>query len=403
VSASSRSTVDPALDVGLNLMFLGPRAGGIGRYARELPGALLEAEPATRITVFAGRDLPPEVRAEPWADAVRWLILPVGATGPTAQAIQHLVLPGLARAARLDVLHSPANIGPTIAPGVATVVSLMDLIWLTHADQWNPDPAAQRTMRRWVRHSVRHADRIFTITHAAAAEIVPGLGVPASRIAVTPLAVRSDTVEPIPEPQLRARLDLHGARVLLCVAQKRRYKHLEVLVRALPTLAEDVVLVCPGAPTPYEDELRALGAQLGVTHRLRLADWVSEAELAALYRLADALALPSLTVGVGLPVLEAMAQRLPVACSDIPALSEISGDAARLFDPHDQSAVDAALRDVLEDELLRAALVQRGLTQAARYTWRGTGLATLAGYREAIAQRAGGRHRWSRHADGPLA
>ena len=59
-------------------------------------------------------------------------------------------------------------------------------------------------------------------------------------------------------------MQLGAARVVLCVAQKRPYKNLHSLVRALRELEEDVVLVLPGAPTAYERRLRALADELGV-------------------------------------------------------------------------------------------------------------------------------------------
>lgn len=384
---------DRPLRVGLNLLFLGERAGGVGRYARELPGALLEAEPATRITVFIAADAPADVRAEPWADRVRWVRLPLPAGARALQLGQHAALPSLAAATRLDVLHSPANAGPVVTPGVASVVSLMDLIWLHHADEWDTDPRAQRAMRRAVGHVARHADRVLAISEAAAEDLAAHLPLPADRIGVTPLGVRPPGVVPAPQAAVRARLNLGRSRVLLCVAQKRAYKNLERLVRALPALPDDVRLVLPGSSTPYEQRLRVVAAEVGVADRLRLPDWLSEPELAALYGLSDGFALPSLTEGFGLPVLEAMAHGLPVACSDIPALREVAGDAALRFDPFDQAAADACLTRLLDDSTLRAELVQRGRERAAQFPWVRTGRATLAGYRAAMASRGRGRSR----------
>jgi glycosyltransferase involved in cell wall biosynthesis len=374
--------------VGLNLIFLGERAGGVGRYARELPGALLAAEPATELHVFVSRDAPGDLRAEPWAGSVRWVTLPVALHGPPLHVpAEYLALPALAAARRLDVLHSPANTGPVLTPGLASVVSLHDLIWLHRPEEWEVSPRAQRAMRLRVGHALRHADRIFAVSHAAAEDIAKTLGLAPARIEVTPHGVRPPTVRPMAEDALRAQLRLGDARVLLCVAQKRPYKNLLALVRALPELDGDVVLVLPGARTAYEEELRALAAELGVSARVRLPDWVSEEQLEGLYALSSALVLPSLIEGFGMPVIEAMLRGLPVACSQIPALREIAGDAALTFDPERQDELVAVLRRLLEDRALARTLVERGRERAGAFTWRRAGELSLAGYRRALADR----------------
>lgn len=381
----TKGDVSRPLRVGLNLIFLGEHAGGVGRYARRLPGALLAAEPATEVTVFVSRDAPADLREEPWADGVRWVRLPVTMQGPPLHVpAEYMALPLLAAASRLDVLHSPANTGPTITPGVASVVSVMDLIWLHRPAEWEASARVHRTMRRRVGRAVRGADRIFTISQATAEDLVRTLGVSRERIEVTPLAADPPQAQGIPAEILRARLDLGDARVVLCVAQKRPYKNLHRLVRALPTLARDVMLVLPGAPTAYEEELRTLAAELGVAERVRFPDWLSEAELEGLYALSSAFVLPSLIEGFGMPVLEAMLRGVPVACASTPALSEVAGDAALLFDPERQEGIDRAIEQLLEApvaEDLRAG----GHLRATSFTWARTGEATLAGYRRAIA------------------
>ena len=71
----------------------------------------------------------------------------------------------------------------------------------------------------------------------------------------------------------------------------------------------------------------------GVTRDVRLLGFRPPEELEGLYRVAACVVLPSLYEGFGLPVLEAMARGIPVACSDIPALREVAGDAALRFPP----------------------------------------------------------------------
>jgi glycosyltransferase involved in cell wall biosynthesis len=191
----------------------------------------------------------------------------------------------------------------------------------------------------------------------------------------------------VDEEDVRASLRLDGP-VILSVAQKRPYKNLGTLIRAMADLAERATLVLVGSPTAHEEELRALARQLGVEENVRFPGWVSEPELEGLYRLASCFVLPSLIEGFGLPVLEAMARGVAIACSDRPSLPEVAGNAALLFDPEDQQAVTNAIRRLLDDRELAARLVERGRERVRLYTWERTAEATLASYRRAVEQKA---------------
>ena len=378
------------LRVGLNLIFMGERAGGAGRYARELPGALLAAEPQTEVHVFVSRDAPADLREQPWAGSVRWVTVPISLQGPPLQLpAEYALLPALAAARRLEVLHSPANLGPTLTPTITSVVSLLDLIWLHRPEEWEASPRVHRTMRRRVARAVAGADRIFAISRAAADDFTATLGLGADRIEVTPLGVAAPTAPPLAEQTLRTRLGLGQARVVLCVAQKRPYKNLHRLLRALPELDEQVVLVLPGSPTAHERELRSLAAELNVEGRVHFPDWLSESELEGLYALSEVFVLPSLIEGFGLPVIEAMQRGLPVACSNAPALAEVAGDGALLFDPERQAEVTAAIGRLLDDRELARSLAVSGRERAREFSWRRTGELSLHGYRRAIADRLG--------------
>ncbi len=106
---------------------------------------------------------------------------------------------------------------------------------------------------------------------------------------------------------------------------------------------------------------------------------VSRETLVDLLRRSSCLVFPSLYEGFGLPPLEAMACGCPVACSDAAALPEVTGGAARLFDPHDPEAIAAAVLEVLAAPTDWA---RRGLERAAGFSWAQTARATAAVYRE---------------------
>jgi glycosyltransferase involved in cell wall biosynthesis len=374
------------MKIGLNLVFLGEEAAGAGRYVRELLPALLEAEPSNRLAAFVSERVPESFLAQPWAGEVEWVRVRLGG-GARHLATVMVGLPVLAVRRGLDVLHSPANVGPLLAPRVAKVVTLLDLIPLHQREGWEAGRRARFAMGTLGLASARRADRVIAISEAAKRDFVETAGVPVEKIDVTPLGVRVDEgAEATPEAELRAGLDLGPGHVVLCVAQKRPYKNLGALVRALPDLESDTRLVLTGSSTAHEDALRALAVSLGVSDRVRFTVWLPEPDLEGLYRAATCFALPSLIEGFGLPVLEAMARGLPVACSDRYALPEVTGGAAVLFDPEDQGEVTGALQRLLTDEALRSDLTRKGREQARLFTWARTARATLDSYRKAVAR-----------------
>lgn len=373
--------------IGLNLVYLIRRAGGVGTYARELIPALLEAEPASRITAFVSRELDEEDRRAPWADEVDWVKLPATVTqGPPWRSIlsmraQWVTIPRLARELKLDVIHGPANIVPLVAPGTATVVTLHDLIWLRHPDSMTARDTL--AMKLTAIPSARMADRVITGSRAARQDILNTLGLRPDRVDVVPHGVAVTARASTPEPALRERFALGEGPMVLCVSQKRTHKNLAHLIRAVAGL--EATLVLPGSRTPHQEELERLALQLRVAERVRFPDWVSDEELEGLYRLAACFVLPSFEEGFGLPVLEAMSRGVPVCCATASSLPEVAGDAALFFDPHDVDAMRSAIGRVLEGPSLSADLAERGRARAAMFTWRRTAEATLECYRRAMA------------------
>jgi len=95
---------------------------------------------------------------------------------------------------------------------------------------------------------------------------------------------------------------------------------------------------------------------------------------------------PSLYEGFGLPVLEAMSRGVPVACSDASSLPEVAGEAALMFDPHEQSAIAAALQRLLADSALAERLRASGLARAREFSWERTARLTLDSYARALGR-----------------
>ncbi len=373
------------LHVGLDLLYLAPGAtGGMETYARQLVPRLPAALPGARLTVFAGRELAAEWRADgPWHPEIGLVALPVSSDTRIARTAAQLTLvAGAALRARVDLLHSLGNLGPPVGPA-RRVVTMHDLIYLSHPE--TTTGLLQAGLSALAPLVARRATRIVTDSEATARELGRLLGTPREKVDVVPLGPGlRPAVAPAPEAELRAQLGLGDGPLVLSVSARRPHKNLVRLIEAIGRLPH-AELVLPGYSSGFEDELRAAARAAGAEDRVHLTGWIDDRQLEGLYAAATCLAFPSLAEGFGLPVLEAMVRGVPVACSAVSALPEVAGDAALLFDPMSVDAIAAAIGHLLQDAALRARLVARGHEQAARFTWERTAAQTAESYRRAVA------------------
>jgi glycosyltransferase involved in cell wall biosynthesis len=230
----------------------------------------------------------------------------------------------------------------------------------------------------------RGARRIIAVSEAGAQEIVGGLRVERERIDVVPNGVRLP-VAVAPDDDLRERLRPNGRAIALSVATNLPHKNLGALIDALALSAPAgrPLLVLAGHGTD-DGALRERAFAAGVGEDVRLLGTCTVAELDALYALAGCLVLPTLHEGFGLPVLEAMARSLPVACSDIAALREVAGPAALYFDPRRPEEIAAQMTELLTDSELAGRLSDLGRERAASFSWAAAAEGTLASYARAL-------------------
>lgn len=296
---------------------------GIGTYIRNLLRELVAL--GDEYVAFAPADaaLPPGVE-HVVVDAPHYSIRELIAVGRAADR------------ARLDLFHAPHYVVPFTK--VPLVVTVHDLIHLRH-----PNPLARLYARRMIGRAVRKARRVLTVSETVKREIEETFG--AKKVTVAPNGV----------DHLSANGQRSTANYFLYVGNDKPHKNVDLAVDAAGRIGASLVL----AGASFE---RFRG-------RARLAGFVSDAELAALYRGAIALVMPSREEGFGLPALEAMRCGTAVITSTAPALVEVTGDAALHVAP-EVGALAEAMSRMANDGALRASMIARGEARARDFTWK---------------------------------
>ena len=338
---------------------------GIGRYVRNMLRWLPVHRPDIRFTLFVKRTADIAPLRDQLADldaslGLRTAIVPVSTLRDTDADVVWYAW---------NWLHPPTR-------RTAMVATICDVAQMLQFDHRWWKVLKRHKARRRLSSTIRQADLIITISEFTSQEIQQRLEADPARIRVTLLATDDMTASALGESEALPRLGVRGAFFLTVGAHDAR-KNLVTLYRAMALLharGERVPLVQCGPSDSHEPY-----------PFIKYAGYVSDAELATLYRQATALVFPSRYEGFGLPVAEAMAAGGRVICADASSLPEVAGSAGLLFPWNDAEALAAQLTRVLHDKALRDQMTRDGLAQSARFRWTDTAQQTLAVFDEAVA------------------
>jgi glycosyltransferase involved in cell wall biosynthesis len=305
----------------------------------------------------------------PWLPRRRW---PPPTDGYSPDQLEVLGRSdGTIEAAGVDLMHFSLTLG--FLTGVPSLYQPHDLQHLHLPDFFAPEEIERRELT--YRTFSARAELVVMMTSWGKEDVVRRYGLPTEKVAVVPWgSVLSNYPAPSDADlaEVRRRLDLPD-RFILMPAQTWAHKNHLALIDALAVLRDrhglDVTAICPGRQTEHFAEIEARVAQLGLSRAARFPGFVTPLELRSLYTLATALVFPSLFEGWGLPVSEAMSIDLPVACSDIPSLRDVAGDAALTFDPRSPGQIADRVMRLWGDEGLRRSLAERGKRRSNRFTF----------------------------------
>ncbi|MBN1976448.1 MAG: glycosyltransferase family 4 protein [Anaerolineae bacterium] len=366
------------------------RRAGLGRYAESLARALVASAPGRadqcRYALFYNQErgieplaglehLPARTVAlgyKPWRMLV-WL----------GQFTRVGFDPLLADA---ELFHATEHLLPPLR-SIPTVLTVHDLIF-RHL------PEHHKPLNRWYLNLAlplycRRANHIIAVSEHSKRDLVAAYGVAEEEVTVVYEAAdprfRLQPTQAVMD--VRARYGL-PERYLLFVGTIEPRKNLSRLLAAFEAVrAEGLTdgLVVVGKRGWLYGGFFTRLEESPAKDAVILPGYVPDEDLPAFYAGAQALILPSVYEGFGLPVLEAMACGTPVAASNASCIPEIGGEAALYFDPLDLEAMVEAMRRLLRDAGLQGEMRACGLAQSARFSWERAAAETQAVYEAVLA------------------
>jgi len=350
---------------------------GIGRYTRGLVTALAGLGGGHRfVLVVAGQDGEGEVPSD-LGENLLVCRLPLSQRFWTVLWHRLRVpLPLDLFTGAVDVFHSPDYVLPPLRRG-KRLVTIHDLSFLRYPE--GAEPSLRRYLSTAVPRSVAEADLVLADSESTRQDVGELLGVRLSKVEVLYPGV-GEAFRPVEDSAALTHVqELYGLShpFLLTVGTLEPRKNIVAVLDAYAQLRrgkgfEHQLVIAGGLGWRYGGIFSRV-EELSLEDSVSFLDYVPDEHLPALYSLADVLVFPSLYEGFGLPPLEAMACGTPVVTSNSSSLPEVIGDAGLMVPAGDTSALAEAIRMVLEDSHVRQELVSKGLSRAARFSWRDSG------------------------------
>lgn len=376
------------MHVAINAWFWDQPFAGSGQYVNRLVAALRLVRPEIDITLV----MPPHIRQPENVPAGVSVHLTGGFGGKLGKVwFEQRGFPRAVRQLNADIAHVPYW-GPPLSSPAPLVTSVLDVIPLVMKEYAGSTAAMLYTSL--VTAAARGSSKIITLSRDSKADIVQHIGVAPERVAPIYLAV-DETFHPAygaeKDPAVRAKYDLPDRFVLYLGGFDVRKQVNELLLAytyVMQAEGDNIPLIIAGREpkwgTTVFPDLRAYAEKLNLGDTVRWIGPPDDSEKPSIYRLAAAHVWPSRKEGFGLPVLESMACGTATIAWNVPVMQEIVGDGAYLVDSARELA--GAILAVINQEPLRQSLINQGLAQSTRYSWRKTARETAAVYDEVMRE-----------------
>jgi len=389
--SNKKHSEDKVFNIGLvpDFRMLPPAKGGIGVYSLSLIAELNKIEGPYRYKIFIDRDyckLLPRL-----SENIEIITVKTFSANRYINTIGYFFfLPLLARKYRIDLLHLFAgNRRLSLFSFSKTVVTVHDFYHYYSREIYSLPRFLY--CKYMIAPLLRICPNIISVSRSTKFDLQTYLNISEKRIRVIENGYDGELYRVMNSRsishEIKKKYDLKKGYILyVSVLDSPRKNHLK-LIKAYTLLKDagfnlDLLLV--GGEFWNQGRIYREIKNKGFNKCIRVLGYVPDKDLAMLYNDARILVHPSGYEGFGLPIVEAMASGLPVACSDIPTFREIGGDAPIFFNPDDVDEMADRIRMLCENEGLYETCRSKGLERVRQFDWSETAKAVTAMYRDIL-------------------
>lgn len=339
---------------------------GLGNYSRDVIRSLQDIYPENEYVLFSTSN-PYGLVEEKYCNN---LIMPPEGSSKIAQARWRSINLGkLINQYEIDIFHGlsnelPRDINKTKA---IKVVTIHDLIFLKI-------PQLYKYFDRKIydykfRFACEKSDRIIATSNQTKNDIMEFYGISDKKIDVLYQTCNPKFAQKISDEEkerIRKANNL-PEHFLLSVGTIEKRKNTHRILEAVHEYNLDIDIVMVGRKTPYFDEIQAYADAHNMSSRLHVLERLGNADLPAIYQMADLFIYPSMYEGFGIPILEAFFSGTPVITNSNGSTGEIAGNAAFTINAPHKDNLAEAIKYLLENDGERQKLIQRGFERSKRF------------------------------------
>lgn len=276
-----------------------------------------------------------------------------------------------------SVYFFPTAVLPLLYQPSRSVITIHDVAFLFFPECFSFG------LRSWLalacKIGIARAKKVITVSEATRQDVLTHYGVAPEKVVTIHHGIHErfrkfdESFRPAIEQTTRKYRIQHP--YILCIGTLQRRKNIPRLLQAFYLLKQQyhiphqLVLVGQKYSDLPEHEILSTINRLMLNQDVIWPGYIDEEEMPLLLNGAELFVLPSLYEGFGMPLVEAMACGVPVACSNTSSLPEVVGDAGMLFDPDDVDSIASTIYQLVTMERLLEKLRAKGLQRARKFSW----------------------------------